>query len=62
MHLEFTDEQEELRRVVRDFARSEIAPYAGDWAALASAVPEPAAAFMAMAAVVMLVARRRRSR
>ncbi len=31
MHLEFTDEQEALRKVVRDFAQSEIAPHAEDW-------------------------------
>ena len=31
MHLEFTDEQEALRRVVRDFAASEIAPHAEQW-------------------------------
>ena len=31
MHLEFTDEQEQLRSVVRDFARTEIAPHATDW-------------------------------
>lgn len=31
MHLEFTDEQEQLRSVVRDFAQAEIAPYATDW-------------------------------
>jgi short/branched chain acyl-CoA dehydrogenase len=31
VHLEFTDEQEALRRVVRDFARSEIAPHAEAW-------------------------------
>ena len=31
MHLEFTDEQEALRSVVRDFARSEIAPHAEAW-------------------------------
>ncbi len=28
---ELSDEQESLRRVVRDFAEAEIAPYAGDW-------------------------------
>ena len=31
MHLEFTDEQEALRTVVRDFAESEIAPHAEAW-------------------------------
>jgi butyryl-CoA dehydrogenase len=29
--VEFTDEQEQLRAVVRDFARSEIAPHAVEW-------------------------------
>ncbi len=31
MHVEFTDEQEALRRVVRDFADGEIAPHAERW-------------------------------
>ncbi len=31
MHLEFTDEQDALRRVVRDFAETEIAPHAEAW-------------------------------
>jgi short-chain 2-methylacyl-CoA dehydrogenase len=31
VHVEFTDEQEALRRVVRDFAEAEIAPHATDW-------------------------------
>ena len=31
MHLEFTDEQEALRKVVRDFAEGEIAPHAERW-------------------------------
>jgi butyryl-CoA dehydrogenase len=31
VHLEFTDEQEALRKVVRDFAESEIAPHAEAW-------------------------------
>jgi len=31
MHLEFTDEQNQLREVVRDFAASEIAPHAVEW-------------------------------
>jgi butyryl-CoA dehydrogenase len=31
LHLEFSDEQEALRRVVRDFAESEIAPHAEVW-------------------------------
>jgi butyryl-CoA dehydrogenase len=31
VHLEFTAEQEALRRVVRDFAESEIAPHAEAW-------------------------------
>jgi butyryl-CoA dehydrogenase len=31
VHLEFTDEQEALRTVVRDFAESEIAPHAEVW-------------------------------
>jgi butyryl-CoA dehydrogenase len=31
VHLEFTDEQEALRRVVRDFAESQIAPHAEAW-------------------------------
>ncbi len=31
MHTEFTDEQDELRRVVRDFAEGEIAPHAEAW-------------------------------
>ncbi len=31
VHVEFTDEQEALRKVVRDFARSEIAPHAEAW-------------------------------
>jgi butyryl-CoA dehydrogenase len=31
VHIEFTDEQEALRRVVREFADAEIAPYAVDW-------------------------------
>ncbi len=31
MHLEFTDEQDALRRVVRDFAEAEIAPHAEAW-------------------------------
>ena len=31
MHIEFTDEHEALRRTVRDFAESEIAPHAADW-------------------------------
>ncbi|HLT69989.1 MAG TPA: acyl-CoA dehydrogenase family protein, partial [Acidimicrobiales bacterium] len=29
--MEFTEEQEALRRVVRDFAESEIAPHAERW-------------------------------
>jgi short/branched chain acyl-CoA dehydrogenase len=31
VHLEFTDEQAALRRVVRDFAEAEIAPHAEEW-------------------------------
>jgi short-chain 2-methylacyl-CoA dehydrogenase len=31
VHLEFTDEQEALRKVVRDFAEGEIAPHAERW-------------------------------
>ena len=31
MHVEFTDEQESLRKVVRDFAETEIAPHAEAW-------------------------------
>ena len=31
MHLEFTDEQQALRKVVRDFAEGEIAPHAERW-------------------------------
>ena len=31
MHCEFTDEQEQLRAVVRDFAAREIAPHAVEW-------------------------------
>ena len=31
MHVEFTEEHEALRRVVRDFAQSEIAPHAEAW-------------------------------
>jgi butyryl-CoA dehydrogenase len=31
MHLEFTDEQNQLREVVRSFAASEIAPHAVEW-------------------------------
>jgi butyryl-CoA dehydrogenase len=31
VHLEFTDEQESLRKVVRDFAESEIAPHCEAW-------------------------------
>jgi butyryl-CoA dehydrogenase len=31
MHVEFTDEQDALRLVVRDFARQEIAPHAEAW-------------------------------
>ena len=31
MHLDFNDEQEALRKVVRDFAESEIAPHAEQW-------------------------------
>jgi len=31
VHIEFTDEHEALRRTVRDFAESEIAPHAADW-------------------------------
>ncbi|MFP3901347.1 MAG: acyl-CoA dehydrogenase family protein [Acidimicrobiia bacterium] len=31
MHVELTDEQQELRRVVRDFAEQEIAPHAEEW-------------------------------
>jgi short/branched chain acyl-CoA dehydrogenase len=31
VHLEFTDEQDALRRVVRDFAETEIAPHAEAW-------------------------------
>jgi butyryl-CoA dehydrogenase len=31
VHLEFTDEQEALRKVVRDFAESEIAPHCEAW-------------------------------
>jgi butyryl-CoA dehydrogenase len=31
VHLEFTDEQEALRKVVRDFAEGEIAPHAEHW-------------------------------
>ncbi len=31
MHIEFTDEQEALRNVVRDFAEGEIAPHAEAW-------------------------------
>jgi short-chain 2-methylacyl-CoA dehydrogenase len=31
VHVELTDEQEALRRVVRDFAEAEIAPHAADW-------------------------------
>jgi butyryl-CoA dehydrogenase len=31
VHLEFTDEQEALRKVVRDFAEGEIAPHAEAW-------------------------------
>jgi butyryl-CoA dehydrogenase len=31
VHLEFTDEQEALRKVVRDFAEAEIAPHAEAW-------------------------------
>ena len=31
MHVEFTEEQEALRRVVRDFAEGEIAPHAEAW-------------------------------
>jgi short/branched chain acyl-CoA dehydrogenase len=31
VHVEFTDEQDALRRLVRDFAESEIAPYAEQW-------------------------------
>ena len=31
MHTEFTDEQEALRKLVRDFAESEIAPHAERW-------------------------------
>jgi short-chain 2-methylacyl-CoA dehydrogenase len=31
MHVKFTDEQQELRRVVRDFAEAEIAPHAAIW-------------------------------
>jgi butyryl-CoA dehydrogenase len=31
VHTEFTDEQEALRKVVRDFAEAEIAPRAEDW-------------------------------
>ncbi|HEY8547657.1 MAG TPA: acyl-CoA dehydrogenase family protein [Acidimicrobiales bacterium] len=31
MHVEFTDEQEQLRAVVRDFAAREIAPHAVEW-------------------------------
>ena len=31
VHVEFTDEQEALRKVVRDFAEGEIAPHAERW-------------------------------
>ena len=31
MHVEFTEEQEALRRVVREFAEGEIAPHAAEW-------------------------------
>jgi butyryl-CoA dehydrogenase len=31
MHVEFTDEQDALRHVVRDFAKTEIAPHAEAW-------------------------------
>jgi short-chain 2-methylacyl-CoA dehydrogenase len=31
MHVEFTDEQDALRHVVRDFAKQEIAPHAEAW-------------------------------
>ena len=31
MHIEFTDEQEALRGMVRDFAEREIAPHAEEW-------------------------------
>ncbi|HEX8804526.1 MAG TPA: acyl-CoA dehydrogenase family protein [Acidimicrobiales bacterium] len=31
MHVEFTEEQQALRKVVRDFAEGEIAPHAGSW-------------------------------
>ncbi len=31
MHIEFTDEQEHFRKVVRDFAESAIAPHAEEW-------------------------------
>jgi short/branched chain acyl-CoA dehydrogenase len=31
VHVEFTDEQRALRKLVRDFADAEIAPHAGDW-------------------------------
>ncbi|HET6663191.1 MAG TPA: acyl-CoA dehydrogenase family protein [Acidimicrobiales bacterium] len=31
MHVEFTDEQQALRKVVRDFAATEIAPHADAW-------------------------------
>jgi butyryl-CoA dehydrogenase len=31
VHLEFTNEQEALRAMVRDFAEAEIAPYAEEW-------------------------------
>lgn len=31
MHIEFTQEHEALRKVVRDFAEGEIAPHAADW-------------------------------
>jgi butyryl-CoA dehydrogenase len=31
VHIEFTDEQDQLRSVVRDFAQAEIAPHATDW-------------------------------
>ena len=31
MHVEFTDEQNQLREVVRDFASAEIAPHAVEW-------------------------------
>src|SRR5690606_22926196 len=31
VHVEFTEEQEALRRVVREFAEGEIAPHAAEW-------------------------------